>query len=95
MCGGSFGHFLHALDEGAERFHLCPEEQISKLRVGEEHDEEHDSEAQDVLSTSTQCGGQLSHGLVKADVLEDLKENRQFEPRIASSGMCSAGRRLP
>lgn len=36
---------LHALDKGAERFDLCPEEQISKLSVGEEHDEEHDGEA--------------------------------------------------
>lgn len=65
---------LHALDERAERFDLRPKEQISKLSVGEEHDEEHDGEAQDIFSTSTQCGRQLSHGLVKTDVLENLKE---------------------
>lgn len=65
---------LHALDKRAERFNLRPKEQISKLSVGEEHDEEHDGKAQDIFSTSTQCGGQLSHGLVKTDVLENLKD---------------------
>lgn len=51
----SFEHFLHALDEGAERFNLCPKEQVSKLGIGKEYDEEHDGETQDIFSTSTQC----------------------------------------
>ena len=70
-------HPLHALDEGAERLNLCPKEQISKLSIGEEHDEEHDGKAQDIFSTSSQCGGQLSHGLVKTDVLENLKDEKK------------------
>lgn len=64
---------LHALDKGAERFNLRPKQQVSKLSVGEENDEEHDGKAQDVFSTTAQCGGQLGHGLVKTDVLENLK----------------------
>lgn len=65
---------LHALDKGAEGFNLCPKQQISKLSVGEENNEEHDGEAQDVFRTATQCGGQLSHGLVETDVFENLEK---------------------
>lgn len=68
------GH-THALDESAKVFHLGPEKQVAKLRIGEENDEEHDSEAQDVLGTASQCGGELRHGFVEADVLEYLESH--------------------
>lgn len=68
---------LHALDKGAERFNLCPKQQVSKLSIGEENNEEHDGKAQDVFSTTAQCGGQLGHGLVKTDVLENLEEEEE------------------
>lgn len=71
------GCLLHALDEGTERFNLCSKEQISKLSIGKKYNEEHDGEAQNIFSTSTKCGGQLCHGLVKTDVLENLKDNRR------------------
>lgn len=66
------GH-AHALDESAKVFHLGPKKQVAELSVGEKNDEEHDSEAQDVLSTASQCGGELGHGFVEADVLEYLE----------------------
>lgn len=65
------GH-THALDESAKVFHLGPKKQVAKLGIGEKNDEEHDSEAQDVLGTAGQRGGELSHGFVEADVLEYL-----------------------
>lgn len=70
---------LHALDEGAKGLHLCPKQQVSKLSVGEEDNEEHNGEAQDVFSTATQSGGQLGHGLVETDVFENLKEFKENE----------------
>lgn len=70
---------LHALDKGTEGFNLCPKQQVSKLSVGEEDNEEHDGEAQDVFSTAAQCGGQLSHGLVETDVFENLEEYEENE----------------
>lgn len=63
----------HALDESAKVFHLGPEKQVAQLGIGEKHDEEHDSKAQDILGTAGQCGGELGHGLVEADVLEYLE----------------------
>lgn len=69
---------LHALGKGAEWFNFCPKEQISKLSIGEENYKEHHGEAQDILSTSAQRGGQLSHGLVKTDVLKNLKDKEEI-----------------
>lgn len=70
---------LHALDKGAEGFNLCPKQQVSKLSVGKEDNEEHDGKAQDVFCTATQCGGQLSHGLVETDVFENLEEYKESQ----------------
>lgn len=68
------GYALHALDKSAKGFHLSPEQQVSKLSVGKEDNEEHDGEAQNVFSAATQGGRQLSHGLVETDVFENLEE---------------------
>lgn len=71
---------LHAFCKGTEGLNHCPKEQISKLSVSKEDNEEHDGESQNVFSTSTQCGGQLHHGLIKTDVLENLQgqENTRY-----------------
>lgn len=66
-------HLLHALDEGAEGFDLHSKDQISELSISKEHDEEHYGESHDVFGTSAQSGGQLSHGLIETDVLENLQ----------------------
>lgn len=66
------GH-THAFDESAKVFHLGPKQQVAELGVGEKNDEEHDSEAQDVLGAAGQRGGELGHGFVEADVLEYLE----------------------
>lgn len=58
--------------EGAEVLDLGPKEQVAQLGEGQEDDDEHDEEPSQVLGTAPQGGGQLSHGLVEADVLEDL-----------------------
>lgn len=68
---GGAGH-THALDESAKALHLGPKDQVAELGISEEDDEEHDSEAQDVLGTASQRGGELGHGSVEADVLEYL-----------------------
>lgn len=72
-----YGVPLHALDKGAKGFNLCPKEQVSKLSVGKEDNEEHDGESQDVFSTAAQCGGELSHGLVETDVFENLEYHQE------------------
>lgn len=66
------GH-THALDESAKVFHLGSKKQVAELCIGEENNEEHDGEAQDVFGTASQRGGELSHGFVEADVLEYLE----------------------
>lgn len=68
---------LHALDKGTEGFHLCSKEQITQLSIGKEHNKEHDSKAHDVFCTTPQCRGQLSHGLIETDVLENLQEQER------------------
>ena len=68
-----FGALLHALDEGAEGFHLRTKEQVAKLSVCKEHDEEHNGESHDVFGTAAQSRRQLSHSLIETDVLENLE----------------------
>lgn len=63
---------LHAFDKGAEGFHLCSKEQISKLSICKEDYEEHNGKSHDVFCTAAQSGGQLCHGLIETDVLENL-----------------------
>lgn len=70
---------LHAFIECTEGFNLCSEKQISKLGIGKEDNEEHNSKAQNVRSAAGQSRRQLGHGLVKTDILEYLwvfKQNR-------------------
>ena len=70
---GEGAEHTHGLDESVEAFHLGPKKQVAQLGVGEKLDEEHDGEAQDVLGTAGQPGGELDHGLIEADVLEYLE----------------------
>ena len=45
---------------------------LPELRECKEDDEEHNSESSDVLGAAAERGAELSHGLVEADVLEQL-----------------------
>lgn len=67
---------LHAFNKGTEVFHLCPKKKVTQLGVGKEDNEEHNGKAQDVLGTTCQCGGELRHCFVKANILEYLQEDR-------------------
>lgn len=67
---------LHAFNKGTEVFHLCPKKKVAQLGIGKEDNEEHNGKAQDVLGTTCQCGGELGHGFVKANILEYLLEER-------------------
>uniref|UniRef100_A0A1I8FNI5 Reverse transcriptase domain-containing protein n=1 Tax=Macrostomum lignano TaxID=282301 RepID=A0A1I8FNI5_9PLAT len=44
---------------------------------GKEHDEEHDGKAHEVLGAGAEGGAQLCHGLVEADVLEELHPGQE------------------
>jgi len=66
---------LHGRREAGEVGHLRAEDEVTELGEGEEDDEEHDGEAGEIFGASSKCGRQLRHGLVEADVLEDLHEN--------------------
>ncbi len=84
--------YSHSRDEAVEVLHLSAEQQVSELSEGKEDDEEHDGKASEVLGTARQCGGKLSHGLVEADVLEDLDpgaENHDSE-RVVKAHLCVA-----
>ena len=50
---------------------------LNKLRVCQEHNEEHDGEAQQILCTSGHRGGQLTHGLIEVDELKELRKKRR------------------
>ncbi len=63
--------------KAAEVLDLGAEDQVTELSEGQEDDEEHDSETCQVLGTARQGGGELGHRLVEADVLENLKEQRE------------------
>lgn len=68
--------YLHSIIKAAEVLDLSSKDEVSKLCKGQEDDEEHDCESSQVLSTSSQCRGELSHGLVETDVLEHLKKGQ-------------------
>ena len=63
---------LHSRLEAAEILHLGAEDQVAELRKGQEDDEEHDGETGEILGAGGEGGGELSHGLVEADVFEHL-----------------------
>lgn len=48
------------------------ENEVAKLGISEENDEEHNGEASDVLGASAQSLGELGHCLVEACVFEDF-----------------------
>lgn len=55
---------------------MCPKKKVTQLGIGKEDNEEHNGKAQDVLGTTCQCGGELGHCFVKANVLEYLQDGR-------------------
>ncbi len=69
--------YSHSIVKAAEVTNLSTEDEVAKLSEGQEDDEKHDSKTSQILSTASQGGGQLSHGLVEADVLEYLIYRKQ------------------
>jgi hypothetical protein len=57
---------------------LSAEEEVAELGEGEEDDEEHDTEACDVLGAAGEGRGQLGHGLVEGDVFEQLDPGAEY-----------------
>lgn len=72
--------YLHAGLEGTEVVDLGAKHQVGQLSVGQEDDEEHDGETDEVLGTARHGGGQLAHGLVEVDELEELKRRDEQKP---------------
>ena len=70
--------------EGTEVVDLGAKHQVGQLSVGQEDDEEHDGETDEVLGTARHGGGQLAHGLV-VDELEELKRRDEQKPGQNSS----------
>lgn len=60
-----------------EIFHLCAKKKVAKLGKGEENDEEHHRETSQVLGTAAESRAELGHGLIEADVFEDLQRSRR------------------
>jgi hypothetical protein len=58
--------------EVAEVLNLGSKQQVAELGEGQEDDDEHHKEPSQILGAGAQGGGQLGHGLVEADVLENL-----------------------
>jgi hypothetical protein len=73
--------------EGTEVVDLGAKHQVGQLSVGQEDDEEHDGEADEVLGTARHGGGQLAHGLVEVDELEQKPgyNSSVFEKRYINS----------
>jgi len=65
---------LHGRFEAREVGDLSAKDEVSELGEGKEDDEEHDSESCEVFGAGSERWRQLSHGLVEADVLEDLRK---------------------
>ena len=65
----------HAVEVGGEISDLCSEDEVSPLGIRQEDDEEHDCETSNILGATSQSGLKLGHGLVKADVFEDLEKS--------------------
>ena len=65
--------YLQRVFKATEILDLSTKQQVTELSEGQEDDEEHDKESGQILGTAAQSGRQLGHGLVEADVFEDLK----------------------
>ena len=66
--------YIHAVLERAEVVDLGAEHQVGQLGVSQEYDEEHDGEAHQIFGTAGHGAGQLAHGLVHVDELEELRK---------------------
>ena len=63
---------VKGLGDGAVALQLGPKDEHGPLGEGGEHDEEHDEECAQVGGGPGQRPGQLRHGLVERQVLEQL-----------------------
>lgn len=64
---------LHGRFEARKVGDLSAKDEVSELGKGKEDDEEHDSKSGEIFGASSERRRQLRHGLVKTDVLEDLR----------------------
>ena len=55
--------------------YLGSEDQIAQLSIGQEDNEEHDGEAEDIHGAAAQGHAQRAHGFVEARVFENLEKN--------------------
>ena len=63
---------LQGVAEGAEVVHVHAEDEVAELREGEEDDEEHDAEAEQVNRSTVDGRRQCAQRLSEVDVLEQL-----------------------
>ena len=62
----------HGTGVGVEVSSLSAKHDITQLSKGKEDYEKHDGKTTEVFGTGSQRAGELSHGFVEADILEDL-----------------------
>ena len=67
--------------DGVKVLDLGAEHEEGELREGHEDDAEHDGEGPDVRRAALQRPGELRHGLVEGDVLEDLDDAEEHRDR--------------
>lgn len=60
--------------ESAEVINLSAKDKVGQLGVRQEDDDEHDGEAEEVFGASRHGCGELAHGPVKIDELEELQK---------------------
>lgn len=65
--------YVHSLVHGSEVVDLVTEQHVTELRKSEEHDTEDDDNTDQILRAPRDGRRQLSHGLIKTDVLENLQ----------------------
>jgi hypothetical protein len=68
---------LHRILKAREVLDLGTKDEVAKLSESQEDDEEHDGKTCQILGTTGKGGGELGHGLVEADVLENLKAEQE------------------
>ena len=71
---------LHCDRNSAEIAVLGTEDQVAKLSVGHEHNEEHNGEAGEIFGRLAQRQAKLGHCLVEARIFEDLDPSEEDDP---------------
>lgn len=72
---------LHGLRESTILIDLSAENEKSELSIGQEDNEKHDGETNDVFGASTERHAELGHCFVEAHVFEDLDPSEEDHER--------------